>query len=132
MTVKGMPSEVHPFTCGWNIAAAERFSFMGEMITENLTRGGRLAAYSDGELLRVLRRSIDREEQRLGFMALLPDGQFSDDNTQVIVARLRSLSATSSSGVIGDHLSIAGILLYGAGMFPPRRPCQTGHLSHFQ
>ena len=46
----GNPTGELPLTGGWNIAAAEGFGFMGSMVTENLTPGGKLAGYSDGEL----------------------------------------------------------------------------------
>ena len=45
---------------------------MGAMVTENLTPGGRLAGYSDGELFRVLRHSIGQGRPPLGFMDFLP------------------------------------------------------------
>ncbi len=122
VTAEGMPSEAHPLTGGWNIAAAEGFGFMGDMITENLTPGGKLANYSDGELFRVLRHGIDQEGQQLGFMALLPYPQLSDDDTQAIVAYLRTLPAAPSSGASGDNLNFLGMLLYGSGMFPLPEP----------
>ena len=42
------------------------------MVAENLTPGGKLATYSDGELFRVLRHSINSEGHELGFMAFMP------------------------------------------------------------
>lgn len=122
VTPDGMPSEAHPLTGGWNIAAAEGFGFMGDMITENLTPGGKLANYSDGELFRVLRHGINRDGQMLGFMALLPYAQLSDDDTQAIIAYLRSLPAAPSPGASGDNLNYLGMLLYGSGMFPLPEP----------
>lgn len=65
----GNPTGQHPLSGGWNIAAAEGFGFIGDMVTENLTPGGKLADYSDGELFRVLRYSIDQQGHSLGMMS---------------------------------------------------------------
>lgn len=102
---------------GWNIAAAEGFGFIGAMVAENLTPGGKLASYSDGELFRVFRYSINEEGQRLGFMDFLPYKELSDDDTHAIIAYLRTLPAVPSSGDYGDKINYIGMVMYGAGMF---------------
>ena len=48
----GNPSRQHPLSGGWNLSEADGFGFIGDMVTENLTPGGKLAGYSDGELFR--------------------------------------------------------------------------------
>jgi cytochrome c553 len=118
----GNPTEQPPLTGGWNIAAAEGFGFMGAMVTENLTPGGRLAGYSDGELFRVMRHSIGQNGHRLGFMAFLPYGQLSDSDTEAIIAYLRTLPPAPTRGPTGDQLNFLGMLLYGSGMFPLPAP----------
>ena len=115
----GTPTEAHPLSGGFNIAAAEGFGFIGDMVTENLTPGGKLAGYSDGEIFRVLRQSIDQEGHRLGFMAFLPYNQLSDDDTEAIIAYLRSLPAVPTAGSTGDKLTFVGAVMFGAGMFGP-------------
>ena len=114
----GNPGGEPPLSGGWNIAEAEGFGFMGSMVTENLTPGGKLAGYSDGELFRVMRHSIGQNGQLLGFMAFLPYSQLSDEDTQAIIAYLRSLPPVESNGEYGDQLNFLGMLLYGSGMFP--------------
>jgi mono/diheme cytochrome c family protein len=114
----GAPSGAPPLSGGWNIAAAEGFGFMGSMVAENLTPGGQLAGYTDGELFRVLRHSIDRDGQRLAFMAFLPYGQLSNEDTEAIVAYLRTLQPVTSAAPTGDSLNFLGMALYGSGMFP--------------
>lgn len=118
----GNPSGQPPLTGGWNIAAAEGFGFMGAMVTENLTPGGKLAGYSDGDLFRVMRHSIGQNGRRLGFMAFLPYAQLSDDDTQAIIAYLRTLPSAPTDGATGDRLNYLGMLLYGSGMFPLPAP----------
>ncbi|MCC6148175.1 MAG: c-type cytochrome [Anaerolineaceae bacterium] len=118
----GNPSGKSPLSGGWNIAEAEGLGFVGAMITENLTPGGKLAGYSDGEIFRVMRHSIDKEGRRLGFMAFLPYGQLSDEDTQAIIAYLRSLPPAETGGATGDQLNFIGMLLFGSGMIPPPAP----------
>ena len=115
----GNPTGQQPLAGGWNIAAAEGFGFMGDMITENLTPGGKLAGYTDGELFRVLRHSVDKSGIKLGFMDFLPYKELSDADTQAIIAYLRSLEPAPSSGPTGDAMNFVGAVLTGAGMFPP-------------
>ena len=59
----GAPSMQHPLNGGWNIAAAEGFGFVGDLVAENLTPGGKLADYTDGELFRTLRHRVDKERR---------------------------------------------------------------------
>ncbi|MBP6469818.1 MAG: c-type cytochrome [Chloroflexi bacterium] len=114
---EGNPSGELPLTGGWNIAAAEGFGFVGDMVTENLTPGGKLAGYSDGELFRVLRHGINQEGDLLGFMPLLPYGQLSDDDTEAIIAYLRTQPPVAQPATTGDKLTFVGAVLYGTGMF---------------
>lgn len=116
----GLPAEAHPLSGGWDIAAAEGFGFMGGMVTENLTPGGKLAGYSDGELFRVLRHSISQEGYKLGFMDFLPYKELSDDDTQAIIAYLRTLPPVETTVATGDSMNFIGAVLTGSGLFPPK------------
>ncbi|MCB0056687.1 MAG: cytochrome c, partial [Caldilineaceae bacterium] len=121
----GNPSGEPPFSGGWNIAAAEGFGFVGDMVTENLTPGGKLANYSDGELFRVLRYSIDQQGHELGMMAFLPYRELSNEDTEAIIAYLRSLPPVPTTGVTGDKMNFLGAVMSGAGLFgeaPPPAP----------
>ncbi|NJN81699.1 MAG: cytochrome c [Caldilineaceae bacterium] len=115
----GEPSEAHPLSGGFNISQAEGFGFIGDMIAENLTPGGKLAGYSDGEIFRILRHGVNKEGHRLGLMAFLPYNQLSDDDTEAIIAYLRSLPSAETSGPTGDKLNFVGMAMLGAGMFGP-------------
>ena len=81
---------------------------MGAMVTENLTPGGKLAGYSDGELFRVMRHSISKEGHKLGFMDFLPYKELSDEDTQALIAYLRSLPAAKSAAATGDSFNFVG------------------------
>ncbi len=113
----GAPSMQHPLSGGWNIAAAEGFGFVGDLVAENLTPGGKLADYTDGELFRTLRHRVDKDGDLLVFMALLPYAQLSDADTEAIVAYLRTLEPAEQTVATGDKLSFMGALMFGAGMF---------------
>jgi mono/diheme cytochrome c family protein len=115
----GNPTGQMPLSGGWNIAEAEGFGFMGSMVTENLTPGGKLAGYSDGDLFRVLRHSVDQEGVKLGFMDFLPYKELSDADTEAIIAYLRSLEPAEATVETGDKINFMGMVLMGSGMFPP-------------
>ena len=115
---EGTPSEQQPLTGGWNIAAAEGFDFMGNMVTENLTPGGKLAEYSDGELFRVLRHSINKDGDISPFMDLMPYKALSNEDTEAIIAYLRTVPAVESEIETGSRLKFLGLVMKGAGMLP--------------
>lgn len=125
----GNPGEAHPLNGGWNIAAAEGFGFIGDMVTANLTPGGKLAEYSDGELFRSIRHGVDRDGRLLGFMSLLPYSQLSDADTEAVVAYLRTLEPAPSTGPTGDNLNALGMIMFGAGLFGPQPAFATGAVS---
>lgn len=113
----GKPSEQHPLNGGWNISVSEGFGFVGDMVAENLTPGGKLANYTDGELFRAIRHRVDKEGNLLAFMSLLPSAQLSDEDTQAIIAYLRTLPPAGQTAVTGDKLNFLGAVMFGAGMF---------------
>lgn len=113
----GNPSGQHPLNGGWNISQAEGFGFVGDMVAENLTPGGKLANYTDGELFRTIRHRVNKEGELLAFMSLLPYAQLSDDDTKAIIAYLRTLPPAEQTAVTGDKLSFLGGVMFGAGMF---------------
>ncbi len=121
----GRPTGEHPLSGGWNIAESEGFGFIGDMIAENLTSGGKLKDYTDGELFRVLRYSIDKQGRQLGMMSFLPYRELSNEDTEAIIAYLRSLPPVPNSSPTGDNMNFLGAVMSGAGLFgeaPPPAP----------
>lgn len=114
--LEGAPA--FPLAGGTDIFAAEGFPPIGQMIPENLTPGGKLAEYSDGELFRVIRQGVNQDGQLLAFMPLLPYAQLSDEDIMALVAFLRSQPAVASTGPTGDKLNFLGMVFFGAGLFP--------------
>ena len=66
---------------------------IGELISFNLTPGGPLKDWSDGEIFRVIRQGVDRDGRGLIVMANLPVRHLSDDDIQAVIAYLRSQPA---------------------------------------
>lgn len=122
VTAEEEPSQAHPLTGGWNIAASEGLGFMGSMVTENLTPGGKLAGYSDGEIFRALRQSVNQEGHKLGFMDFLPYKELSNADTEAIIAYLRSLEPAESTAETGDKFTFIGAVMMGSGMLPSPVP----------
>ena len=89
---------------------------LGTVVAPNLTPGGPLKDWSDGEIIRAIREGIAKDGRAL---IVMPADQFhgmSDADVQAVVAYLRSQPAvkhdTSTNG-----LSPLGMLLVGAGIF---------------
>ena len=122
----GAPSMQHPLSGGTNMSASEGFGFIGAMVAENLTPGGKLAGYSDGEIFRAIRNAVNQDGHNLGFMSFLPYGQLSDADTEAIIAYLRSLPPAESSAQTGDKFNFIGAVMTGAGMFGPAPDRGTG------
>lgn len=118
----GKPSREQPLSGGYNLSASEGFGFIGDMITENLTPGGKLAGYSDGEIFRALRHGVNRDGQTAAMMSFMPYRQLSDEDTEAIIAYLRSLPATPTTGPTGDNMNFVGAMMFGADMFGPPPP----------
>ena len=118
----GIPTGQHPLSGGFNLPEVEGFGFIGDMITENLTPGGKLATYSDGELFRALRHNVNKEGNTLGMMSFLPYSQLSNEDTEAIIAYLRSLPVVEYDNPTGDNLNFVGAVMLGAGMFGPKPP----------
>lgn len=117
-----MPTGTHPMSGGFNLLEAEGFGFIGQLSAENLTPGGKLADYSDGELFRALRGSVMKDGRKMVMMAYMPYGQLSDDDIQAIIAYLRSLPAAPSGSLTGDNINFIGALMLGAGLFGQSAP----------
>lgn len=114
----GRPDRTQTLSGGWNIGAVEGLDFMGDIIVENLTPGGKLAGYTDGEIFRAIRHGVSKEGHRLAFMPLLPYGQLSDADTEAIIAYLRTLPAIDTPRATGDRINFLGAMLLGSGLLP--------------
>jgi mono/diheme cytochrome c family protein len=109
----------------------------------NLTPGGRLKDWSDGEIIRAIREGVDREGRALMLMPSEEYRHLSDQDVRAIVAYLRSQPAVAGDAPL-PGLTALGTALVGTGQFslsnqapvqnvtaPPRGPTAEygAHLS---
>ncbi len=89
----------------------------GHLAPTNLTPGGPLSSWSDGEIVRAIREGIHKDGRPL---LIMPSDQFhnmSDDDVQAVAAYLRSQPAVPhDTGTNG--FSVLGAAFVGAGVFP--------------
>lgn len=90
---------------------------VGTLWGPNLTPGGRLKDWSDGEILRALREGIGKDGRPLIIMASQAFKHMSDEDAQAIVAYLRSQPAVERDLPERD-LNLLAAVLVGGGMFP--------------
>jgi mono/diheme cytochrome c family protein len=103
---------------------------IGTFVSTNLTPAGRLSRWSDGEIFRAIRNSVDRDGRWLMIMSYTNAGRLSDDDTRAVIAYLRhSPPAGQQTPNPPDHLNFLGMLMLGAGMLPTAKPISHGIVS---
>jgi mono/diheme cytochrome c family protein len=99
---------------------------IGSFVSSNLTPTGQLSHWSDGDIFRAIRNSIDREGRWLVIMSYTNASKLSDDDTRAVIAYIRSLPAAGTQTANPpDHLNLLGITMLGAGMLPKGKPVST-------
>jgi cytochrome c553 len=100
---------------------------MGAFISSNLTAAGSLKGWSDGQIFRAIRNSVDAEGRRLVIMSLTNAGKLSDDDIRALIAYIRKQPAAgAATPEPPDQLNLLGLVLLGSGQFPPGKPVNTG------
>ena len=100
---------------------------IGTFVSSNLTPAGRLSRWSDGDIFRAIRNSIDGDGRWLVIMSYTNSGKLSDDDIQAVIAYIRSLPAAGKQTPNPpDHLNLLGVMMLGAGMLPQGKPVSTG------
>jgi mono/diheme cytochrome c family protein len=96
---------------------------LGSFVSVNLTPGGPLKDWSDGEIFRALRNGIDRNGSGLFLMSIARGRHLSDEDIQAVIAYLRSQPATSDQTQMPpDQPNPVALILSGAGMIPQGEP----------
>ena len=90
---------------------------LGTLYAPNLTPGGPLKDWSDGEIMRAVREGIDKDGHPLLIMPSDAFHRLSDEDVQTLVAYLRSQPAVNRATPSRD-IGIMGFVLLGAGLFP--------------
>ncbi len=101
---------------------------IASLYAPNLTPGGRLKDWSDGEVIRAIREGVDRDGRALMLMPSENYRYLSDQDVQSVVAYLRSQPAISKDSP-PRSLKPLGAMLVGAGMFPLNNQQPTGSVS---
>lgn len=100
---------------------------VGSFVSANLTPAGQLGHWSDGDIFRAIRNSIDRDGRWLIIMSYTNAGKLSDDDMRAVIAYIRNLPAAGKpTENPPDHLNLLGIMMLGAGMLPKGKPVSTG------
>jgi mono/diheme cytochrome c family protein len=89
---------------------------MGILYAPNLTPGGPLKDWTDGEIIRAIREGVDKNGRPLVIMPAPVFHYLSDADVQQIVAFLRSQPAVNRD-VPERNLNLLAALFIGSGMF---------------
>jgi mono/diheme cytochrome c family protein len=118
-----------PLTGGMDLA--EHLALpVGSFITANLTPGGVLRAWSDGEIFRAIRNSLDREGHWLTIMSYTNASRMSDVDIEAVIAYLRSLPAAGSATPNSpDRFNMLGLVMLGSGLLPTGKPVFNGMIT---
>ena len=103
---------------------------VGSFISSNLTPAGPLKHWSDGEIFRAIRNGVDADGRWLTVMTYTNAGKLSDDDTQAVIAYLRSVPAAGEQARDPpDRLNLLGVAMLGAGMLPSGKPVIAGNIT---
>ena len=90
---------------------------LGAMYATNLTPGGPLKGWTDGEIVRAIREGVDHSGRTLVIMPSQAYRHFSDADAEALVAYLRSQPAVDNPQPT-RNLNVLAALFLGTGMFP--------------
>ncbi len=100
-----------------NMLANPDGSALGVLYPPNLTPGGPLKDWSDGEIIRAIREGVDKDGRALLIMPSENFRYIGDADIQALVAYLRSQPAVQHE-TPPRSLGLMPTLLVGAGLFP--------------
>jgi mono/diheme cytochrome c family protein len=100
---------------------------IGSFVSSNLTPAGQLSHWSDGDIFRAVRNSIDRDGHWLVAMSYTNASKLGDDDIKALIAYIRSLPAAGApTANPPDHLNLLGVVMLGVGMLPKGKPVSAG------
>jgi mono/diheme cytochrome c family protein len=103
---------------------------IGSFVTSNLTPSGDLSRWSDGDIFRAIRNSVDRDGRWLIIMSYTNASRLSDEDIWAVIAYLRNLPAAGQvTPNPPDHLSTLGLLMLGAGLLPTGKPTSSNTIT---
>jgi cytochrome c553 len=103
---------------------------VGSFVSSNLTPAGRLIRWSDGEIFRAIRNSIDADGRWLTIMSYTNAGKLSDDDIAAVIAFIRNQPAAGQqTSNPPDQFNLLGVIMLGAGMLPAGKPVFPGRIT---
>jgi mono/diheme cytochrome c family protein len=88
-------------------------------VSANLTPGGPLKDYTDGEILRVLREGVDKNGRKLVVMSGIFVRNMSDEDLKALIAYLRSEDPVENDVPKQlDQVNLVGAAMAGLGLVP--------------
>jgi mono/diheme cytochrome c family protein len=90
---------------------------LGTLVAPNLTPGGPLRDWTDGEIIRAIREGLDQRGRALLIMPAENFRYMSDDDAQALVAYLRTQPPIDHQ-TPDNRMNLLGTLLIGASVFP--------------
>jgi mono/diheme cytochrome c family protein len=103
---------------------------VGSFVSSNLTTAGPLKHWSDAEIFRAIRNSVDADGRWLTVMSYTNAGRLSDDDTQAVIAYIRSVPAAGEQTPDPpDQLNLLGVAMLGAGTLPSGKPVITSNIT---
>ncbi len=100
---------------------------VGSFVSSNLTPAGQLRNWSDGEIFRAIRNGIDASGRWLIVMSYTNAGKLSDEDTEALIAYIRSQPAAGETTPDPpDQLNPLGLMMLAAGMLPGGKPVFSG------
>ena len=101
---------------------------MGVLWAPNLTPGGPLKDWTDGEIVRAIREGVDDKGRPLIAMPSQAYRNFSDADAEALVAYLRSQPAVDNPQP-ARNLNVLAALFLGTGMFPTSAQSPVGSVA---
>jgi len=99
---------------------------LGSFVPPNLTPGGSLKTWTDGQILRALREGVDENGQTLFLMSGNNVRFLSDDDLQAVIAYLRNSPAVDNKTLEPpDQPTLLFAVFLTMGMLPPAKPAVT-------
>jgi cytochrome c553 len=119
-------SKTGTLTGGWDVGQ-ELPIYIGAFVSANLTPAGRVSRWSDGDIFRAIRNGVDADGHWLMMMSYTSASRLSDEDTQALIAYIRSRPAAGAEiANPPDQLNLLGLAMLGAGLLPSGKPIITG------
>ena len=100
---------------------------VGSFVASNLTPTGELRHWTDGQIFRAIRNGVDADGHWLVVMSLINASHLSDDDTNALIAYIRSVPAAGQETANPpDEFNPIGLLLLGTGFLPSGKPVVGG------